>query len=123
MKIRSYPAFFGSLAVYGVALLILDALSNHLGLPTLIVIPLIIVVQVLYVITAPKRHLFRLSFILAILSLIAAPILYFALTLAIGGCCGAPAPNDSQELQIKSSFLVPAFGLIQFLFFKFTKQF
>jgi hypothetical protein len=117
-----YKPFTVVFTVYALTLVLLDGVSNSWSIPTVAIVPLILIGQVLLVLTAPRKHLRALSTLLLILSLLAAPVLYFALSLAIEGF-GSPVLGPAQRLALMSYLLVPLFGITQFVFFKIRKSF
>lgn len=115
---NSYLRFTAVIALYAMAILALDMISNNWGIPTIIVIPIVLVGQLLYILTVPRRHLRVLSMALLVLSILATPVLFGVLSLSLEGCCGARPASGIAQLAVKSSFLVPIFGIAQFIFFK-----
>ena len=124
MTFRSgYSRFFGVLGIY-TALLSFFSFSTLDSGTSLVatVLPLTIIGQLLYIVTAPARHLRRLSILLAIVSVLSFPVFYIIYVVNV---VGIKSNSGSEALFLSAimySLAVPVLGVVQLVFFEVRKK-
>ncbi|MDB5170219.1 MAG: hypothetical protein JWN82_615 [Candidatus Saccharibacteria bacterium] len=107
--------------LYAALLILLDYLSDGWSLSALIVIPILLVAEVIYILTMPFSHRKLLSTILLVVSVVLIPVAGIAASFIVGGFIGEPADYaaDYRFEIIAACFLPSLLGIAQFIYFEF----